>query len=97
MVGIPVTKITEDEGEKLLKMPEELKKRVVGQDEAVEKVSSAIQRSRAGIGNRKKPIASFLFLGSTGIGKCLEGSTLLNLKVDEELAKKIKEIQNRKK
>lgn len=69
MVGVPVSKITQDEGEKLLKMEDELRKRVVGQDHAIAKVCSAIQRSRAGISNRKKPIASFLFLGSTGIGK----------------------------
>ncbi len=97
MIGVPVNKITQDEGEKLLKMEDELRKRVIGQDHAISKVCSAIQRSRVGISNRKKPIASFLFLGDTGCGKCLEGSTLLNLKVDEELAKKIQEIQNRKK
>lgn len=69
MIGVPVTKITEDEGVKLINMPEELKKRVVGQDNAVVKVAEAIQRNRAGLNNPKKPIASFLFLGSTGIGK----------------------------
>jgi len=69
MIGVPVMKLTEDEGVKLINMPEELKKRVVGQDEAVVKVAEAIQRNRAGLNNPKKPIASFLFLGSTGIGK----------------------------
>ena len=69
MVGIPVTRITEDESTKLLRMEEELKLRVVGQDKAVTKVVAAIQRNRAGINNPKRPIASFLFLGSTGIGK----------------------------
>jgi ATP-dependent Clp protease ATP-binding subunit ClpC len=69
MLGIPVTKITEDEGVKLINMPEELKKRVVGQDKAVVKVAEAIQRNRAGLNNPNKPIASFIFLGSTGVGK----------------------------
>ncbi len=69
MTGIPVTKVSEDEWSKLLKMEDELKKRVVGQDMAVKKVSEAIQRSRTGLNNPKKPIASFLFLGTTGIGK----------------------------
>lgn len=69
MIGVPVTKLTEDEGLKLINMPAELKKRVVGQDNAVMKVSEAIQRNRAGLNNPNKPIASFIFLGSTGIGK----------------------------
>jgi ATP-dependent Clp protease ATP-binding subunit ClpC len=69
MIGIPVTQITESEGVRLMKMGEELKKRVIGQDEAIEKISESIQRSRSGLSNPKKPIASFLFLGSTGIGK----------------------------
>jgi ATP-dependent Clp protease ATP-binding subunit ClpC len=69
MIGIPVTQITEDEGVRLMKMADEIKKRVIGQDEAIEKISESIQRSRSGLNNPKKPIASFLFLGSTGIGK----------------------------
>jgi len=69
MIGVPVTKITEDEGAKLLNMPEELQKRVVGQDKAVVKIAEAIQRNRAGLNNPKKPIASFLFIGPTGVGK----------------------------
>lgn len=69
MAGIPVTRITEDESTRLLKMEDRIKNRVVGQDEAVTKVCQAIQRNRAGISNPKKPIASFLFLGSTGVGK----------------------------
>nr|QBM02751.1 ATP-dependent Clp protease ATP-binding subunit ClpC [uncultured archaeon] len=69
MIGVPVTKLTEDEGVKLINMPEELKKRVVGQDNAVVKVAEAIQRNRAGLNNPNKPIASFIFLGSTGVGK----------------------------
>lgn len=69
MTGIPVTKVSEDEWSRLLKMDVELKNRVVGQDKAVEKVSQAIQRNRTGLSNPKKPIASFLFLGTTGVGK----------------------------
>lgn len=69
MIGIPVTQITEDEGVRLMKMADDLKNRVIGQDDAVEKVSESIQRSRAGLSNPKKPLATFLFLGSTGIGK----------------------------
>jgi ATP-dependent Clp protease ATP-binding subunit ClpC len=69
MIGIPVTQITEDEGIRLMKMGEEIKNRVIGQDEAIEKIAESIQRSRSGLSNPKKPIASFLFLGSTGVGK----------------------------
>ena len=69
MIGVPVTKITEDEGAKLLKMPDEIQKRVIGQDKAVVKIAEAIQRNRAGLNNPKKPIASFLFIGPTGVGK----------------------------
>ncbi len=69
MTGIPVTKINENEWDKLLKMEDELRRRVIGQDEAIHKVAEAIQRSRTGLNNPKKPIASFLFLGTTGIGK----------------------------
>ncbi len=68
MVGIPVTKITQDENDKLMLMESELKKRVVGQDLAVQKVSEAIRRSRVGLNNPNKPI-SFLFLGTTAVGK----------------------------
>jgi len=69
MIGVPVTKITEDEGVKLLKMSDEIQKRVIGQDKAVVKIAEAIQRNRAGLNNPKKPIASFLFIGPTGVGK----------------------------
>ncbi len=67
--GIPMIKLGEKESEKLLKMEEEIHKRVVGQDEAIESISKAIRRSRAGIGNPKKPIGSFMFMGPTGVGK----------------------------
>ena len=69
MTGIPVKKMTDDEGLRLIQMPEELKLKVIGQDEAVEKVSEAVQRSAAGFHNPNRPIASFLFLGKTGVGK----------------------------
>lgn len=67
--GIPVTRMMQSEREKLLHLEEELHKRVVGQDEAVEAVSDAIRRSRTGLGSEDRPIGSFLFLGTTGVGK----------------------------
>lgn len=69
MTGIPVAKMMEGEREKLLRMEEELHKRVVGQDEAVSAVSDAIRRSRSGLADPNKPYGSFLFLGPTGVGK----------------------------
>jgi ATP-dependent Clp protease ATP-binding subunit ClpB len=67
--GIPVTRMLQSEKEKLLHLEEELHKRVIGQEEAVEAVSDAIRRSRTGLGNEKRPVGSFLFLGTTGVGK----------------------------
>jgi ATP-dependent Clp protease ATP-binding subunit ClpC len=69
MTGIPVDKISEPEQQKLLKMEESLKEHVVGQDEAIEKLSKAIRRTRAGLKDPEKPIGSFIFLGPTGVGK----------------------------
>ena len=67
--GVPVSRMLEEEAEKLSRMDLELKKRIVGQDEAVQKVSDAIKRSRAGIADPNRPVGSFLFLGPTGVGK----------------------------
>ena len=67
--GIPVTKMMQSEREKLLHLEEELHKRVIGQDEAIVAVSDAVRRSRAGLQDPKRPIASFIFLGTTGVGK----------------------------
>ena len=67
--GIPVNRMLESEKEKLLKMEDELHKRVVGQDEAISAVANAVRRSRAGLQNEKRPIGSFLFIGTTGVGK----------------------------
>ena len=67
--GIPVKRMLESEKEKLLRMESELHKRVVGQDEAIRAVADAVRRSRAGLSNEKRPIGSFLFLGTTGVGK----------------------------
>lgn len=67
--GIPVKRMLESEKEKLLRMEEELHKRVVGQDAAIQAVADAIRRSRAGLSNEKRPIGSFLFMGTTGVGK----------------------------
>lgn len=69
LTGIPVTELTQEEREKLLNMEERLKLRVIGQEEAIASVSNAIRRSRAGLGDPHRPIASFLFLGPTGVGK----------------------------
>ena len=67
--GIPVSKMLESEKDKLLRMEDELHKRVVGQQEAIRAVSDAVRRSRAGLQNEKRPIGSFMFLGTTGVGK----------------------------
>jgi ATP-dependent Clp protease ATP-binding subunit ClpB len=67
--GVPVTRMLEEEADKLSRMDEELKKRIVGQDEAVQKIADAIRRSRAGIADPHRPVGSFLFLGPTGVGK----------------------------
>ena len=74
--GIPVSKLQEGEREKLLHLPDELHKRVVGQDTAVQAVTEAIQRSRAGLSDPNRPIASFMFLGPTGVGKTELAKTL---------------------
>ena len=82
--GIPVTKLMEGEREKLLHMDEVLHRRVIGQDEAVEKVSEAILRSRAGIQDPNRPLGSFLFLGPTGVGKTELAKALAEALFDDE-------------
>ena len=82
--GIPVAKLTQGEREKTLHLDQELGKRVIGQDEAVQLVSEAILRSRAGIKDPSKPIGSFLFLGPTGVGKTELAKTLANTLFDDE-------------
>ena len=82
--GIPVSKLMEGEREKLLHMEEILHKRVIGQDEAVQKVSEAILRSRAGIQDPNRPIGSFLFLGPTGVGKTELAKALAQVLFDDE-------------
>ncbi len=82
--GIPVSKLVESEREKLLHMEETLHKRVIGQDEAVQKVSEAILRSRAGIQNPNQPLGSFLFLGPTGVGKTELAKALAQCLFDDE-------------
>ena len=82
--GVPVTRLKESEREKLLHLPQELHKRVIGQDEAVRKVSEAILRSRAGIGDENRPIGSFLFLGPTGVGKTELAKALAQSLFDDE-------------
>src|SRR5437773_12404388 len=67
--GIPVTRIAQEESERLLHMEESIHQRVIGQQEAIEIISKAVRRSRAGLKDPKRPIGSFLFLGPTGVGK----------------------------
>lgn len=82
--GIPVSKMLQSERQKLLNIDEELHKRVVGQDKAVQAVSEAVKRSRAGMGDEKKPIGSFIFLGPTGVGKTELARTLAEYLFDDE-------------
>lgn len=84
--GIPVNKMLQSEREKLLKLEDVLHQRVVGQEEAIEAVSDAIRRSRAGLQDAKKPIGSFLFLGTTGVGKTELAKTLAAYLFDDENA-----------
>lgn len=84
--GIPVTKMLQSDREKLLKLETELHKRVVGQEEAIVAVSDAIRRSRAGLQDTKKPIGSFLFLGTTGVGKTELAKALAEYLFDDENA-----------
>jgi ATP-dependent Clp protease ATP-binding subunit ClpB len=82
--GIPVSRMLESEAAKLAKLEQELAKRVVGQEEAVHAVSNALRRSRAGIGEEKRPIGSFLFLGPTGVGKTELAKALAEIMFDDE-------------
>jgi len=82
--GIPVTKLMESEKEKLLHLSDELHKRVIGQNEAVDAVSEAVLRSRAGISDENRPIGSFLFLGPTGVGKTELAKALASYLFDDE-------------
>ncbi|MEY4571332.1 MAG: hypothetical protein RLZ10_536 [Bacteroidota bacterium] len=86
MCGIPVTKVSEKETGRLAKMGEELRGKVIGQDEAVEKVVKAIQRNRAGLKDPNKPIGSFFFLGPTGVGKTQLAKVLAKYLFDSEEA-----------
>ena len=84
ITGIPVMKMLQSEREKLLLLEDELHKRVVGQDEAIEAVSDAIRRSRAGLQDPKKPIGSFIFLGTTGVGKTELAKALADYLFDDD-------------
>ena len=84
--GIPVTKLLEGEREKLLKLPEVLHQRVIGQDTAVDAVADAVLRSRAGVKNRQRPVGAFLFLGPTGVGKTELAKALAAELFDDEAA-----------
>ena len=82
--GIPVTRMMQSEREKLLHLEEELHRRVIGQDEAITAVSDAVRRSRAGLQDPKRPIASFIFLGTTGVGKTELAKTLAEYLFNDE-------------
>jgi len=82
--GIPVSKMLESESEKLSRMEEELKKRVVGQEEAIRAVANAVRRSRAGLAEESKPIGSFIFLGPTGVGKTELAKALAEFMFNDE-------------
>ncbi|MBO7489388.1 MAG: ATP-dependent chaperone ClpB [Bacteroidales bacterium] len=82
--GIPVTRMMQSEREKLLHLEEELHKRVVGQDEAIETISNAIRRNRTGLSDGKRPIGSFIFLGTTGVGKTELAKALAEVLFDDE-------------
>lgn len=84
--GVPVTKMLEEESKKLLRMEEEIKNRVIGQDEAVHKVANAVRRSRAGIAEEGKPIGSFIFMGPTGVGKTELARALAQFLFNDEKA-----------
>ncbi len=84
MTGIPVVKLAEEETQKLLRMEDELRKRVVGQDEAVTAVSRAVRRNRVGLRDPKRPIGSFIFLGPTGVGKTELARALAAFLFDDE-------------
>jgi ATP-dependent Clp protease ATP-binding subunit ClpC len=84
--GIPVSQLTEEERERLMRLEEQLHQRVVGQDEAVEAVAEAIRRARAGLSDPNRPIGSFLFLGPTGVGKTELARTLAEALFGEEAA-----------
>ncbi len=82
--GIPVTKMLESEREKLLRMEDELHRRVVGQNQAIKAVSDAVRRNRAGLSNEKRPIGSFLFMGMTGVGKTELAKALASFLFNDE-------------
>ncbi|XXT58808.1 ATP-dependent chaperone ClpB [Sorangium sp. So ce590] len=84
--GIPVSKMLESEMQKLLRLEDELRRRVVGQEDALRAVSNAIRRSRAGLGDERRPIGSFLFLGPTGVGKTELARALAEILFDDERA-----------
>jgi ATP-dependent Clp protease ATP-binding subunit ClpC len=80
MSGIPLQKVSQDENEKLASIEDYLKSRVIGQNHAVEKISRCIRRNRMGLKDPNKPIGSFIFLGSTGTGKCITGDSIIKIK-----------------
>ena len=98
MTGIPLTKISTQESKKLMLLDKELTGKVIGQDDAVTKVVKAIKRNRIGIKDKNKPVGSFIFLGPTGVGKCICGDTEITVrnKVTNLIEKvNVNELMNR--
>ena len=86
MTSIPVTRVAQTESEKLLQVEDELKKHIIGQKEAIEKLAKAIQRTRAGLKDPNRPIGSFIFLGPSGVGKTLLAKILAKFLFEDESA-----------
>lgn len=84
MTGIPVNRVAQQESKKLVKMTEDIKAMIIGQDEAITKISKAIQRNRVGLKDPSKPIGSFIFLGPTGVGKTQLAKALAKYMFDSE-------------
>src|SRR3546814_7561009 len=84
--GIPVYKLTEEETQKLLRMEDELHKRVIGQEDSIKAVSQAVRRTRAGLKDPKRPSGSFIFLGPSGVGKTELAKTLAEFLFGDETA-----------
>jgi ATP-dependent Clp protease ATP-binding subunit ClpC len=80
MSGIPLKKVTQLENEKLISLEPDLKSKVIGQNHAIEKIAKAIRRNRMGLKDPNKPIGSFIFIGPTGVGKCVTGESVIKIR-----------------
>ena len=94
MTGVPITKLDSKETKKLLELENILSSKVIGQDEAVSKVVKAIKRNRLGIKDKTKPIASFIFLGASGVGKCICNDTNITIRNKVTGLEEVTDINN---